>query len=365
MAETGGEQASLPGANRRWAWIAVLFGAWIVVGVFLVIRALNLELIRDEGMSPYHVLVYSGLLALTIFAVWMVIRARRRGRSWREAFPPGYGALGAGLVALIATLILDVAWREGVGIGPVGIENSVAPSRVLLAVALSLLTMVPLRASLLAGGDMRIRWPVAISAGLLAASILAASGFSVVVNPWLEKGIDVAEDNGSIWLMDADGGRQTRLLEATADVDLLNPVWSPDGSRIAFARIVGPPDDLTARDYDIWVVNADGTDARPLVTGPSWQWFPRWSPDGAWVGYTDEAVGGPWISSGPVGPDVGQGPQGPVFPGVNATGLPEAELWRAPADGSGLPQRITSAAGARHSSASGNPVAFTPGKTGP
>jgi hypothetical protein len=345
VAETGGDQTSLPGANRRWAWIAVLFGIWIVAGVFVVVRALSLELIRDVGMSPYHALAYSGLLTLGAFAIWMVVRARRRGQTWRDAFPPGYGALGAGLVTLIATLVLDVAWREGVGIGIVGIENSLAPSRVLLAVALSLVAMVPLRASLLAGGDRTIRWPAAISAGLLAASILAGSGFSVIVNPWLEKPDDVAEDNGEIWLMDADGGRQTRLIEAVADVDALNPVWSPDGSRIAFARISGESDELTARDYDIWVANVDGTDAHPLVTGPTWQWFPRWSPDGAWLGYTEEAVGGPWISSGPVGPDVGQGPQGPVFPGVNATGMPEAELWRVPVDGSGAPERITNAPG--------------------
>jgi Tol biopolymer transport system component len=205
--------------------------------------------------------------------------------------------------------------------------------------------MAPLRASLLAGGDSAIRWPATLSAGLLATSILAVPGFNIFGTPRLEKPADVPEDNGEIWVMDADGGHQTRLIEAVDGVNLMNPIWSPDGSRIAFVRVAAPSDDPMTADDDIWVANADGSDAHPFATGPSWQWFPRWSPDGAWIEYTDEAVGGPWISSGPVGPDVGQGPQGPVFPGVYATDLPEAELMRMRVDGSGLPERITNVAG--------------------
>jgi hypothetical protein len=344
VAETGDVQTSPRGSNVRWAWIAVLFGAWIVSGVFVVVRALNEEVIRDVGISPYHALVYSGLIALAGLSVWLVVRARRRGRGWRGAFPAGYGSLGAGLLVFIASLVLDVAWREGVGIA-FGIENGFAPSRVLIGVGLSLVAMAPLRASLLAGGDSAIRWPATISAGLVATSMLAATGFSIFGTPRLEKPADVPGDNGEIWVMDANGRHQTRLIEAVEGVNLLNPVWSPDGSRIAFVRVAAPSDDPMTADDDIWVANADGSDAHPFAIGPSWQWFPRWSPDGAWIEYTDEAVGGPWISSGPVGPDVGQGPQGPVFPGANAAGLPEAELMRMRVGGSGPPERITNVAG--------------------
>jgi Tol biopolymer transport system component len=335
--------------DPRWGWIAVLFGVWIIGGVFVVTRALEMGEVDDVGISPYHVVGYAGLIALAVASLVLALRARRRGASWREAFPTGFGSLGAGVLVLLAYIILDVAWREGVGIED-GIENSVAPSRVLLAVGLALIAMAPLRAALLTDRDRALRWPAAISAGLLAASLSGLGGYSPIVSPWLEEPEDVAADNGEVWLMDPDGRRQTRLVEAAPNVDLGLPIWSPDGSKIAFTRFTGPADDPGAGDHDIWVANADGSEAHPFATGPGWQWFPRWSPDGAWIAYTEEAAGGPWLSSGPVGPDLGQGPQGPVFPGANAPSRPEAELWLRAADGSGEPVRITDAAGDDRSS---------------
>jgi Tol biopolymer transport system component len=82
-----------------------------------------------------------------------------------------------------------------------------------------------------------------------------------------------------IWEMDADGGSQHRVTpEARRDT---HPVWSPDGSRFAFARITfgGSADRLgTVR---LMVMNANGSNLRLVekfetsLFGP-----PMWSPDG-------------------------------------------------------------------------------------
>ncbi len=54
-----------------------------------------------------------------------------------------------------------------------------------------------------------------------------------------------------------------------------NPVWSPDGGRIAF---VSEQD----RTDDIWVMNPDGSDPRNLTeNGWEWEKHPSWSPDGS------------------------------------------------------------------------------------
>jgi Tol biopolymer transport system component len=52
-----------------------------------------------------------------------------------------------------------------------------------------------------------------------------------------------------------------------------DPVWSPDGTRIAFVSQENGTD-------DIWVVNADGTNNHNL-TRNTWEWdkHPSWSPD--------------------------------------------------------------------------------------
>lgn len=60
--------------------------------------------------------------------------------------------------------------------------------------------------------------------------------------------------NGSIWLMDADGGRQRRLpLAGDGNLDL---AWSHDGRYLAYQR----------SHYEIYVIGLDGTQRRLLPT---------------------------------------------------------------------------------------------------
>lgn len=65
-----------------------------------------------------------------------------------------------------------------------------------------------------------------------------------------------------------------------------DPVWSPDGTRIAFVS------EKTDND-EIWVINADGTDERQL-TFNSWEWdkSPSWSPDGSKIAFWSNRVTG-------------------------------------------------------------------------
>lgn len=58
--------------------------------------------------------------------------------------------------------------------------------------------------------------------------------------------------DGDIWVMDADGGNARQLTSTAADHQ---PVWSPDGRRLAFLR----------GSRQLWVMDADGSDARRVA----------------------------------------------------------------------------------------------------
>jgi len=64
--------------------------------------------------------------------------------------------------------------------------------------------------------------------------------------------------------------------EETSDrLILKSPIFSPDGSQLAFVHYTVDPSQSDA----IWLIDADGGNVRQLTTGPH-DWNPAWSPDG-------------------------------------------------------------------------------------
>jgi acylaminoacyl-peptidase len=81
-----------------------------------------------------------------------------------------------------------------------------------------------------------------------------------------------------------------------------DPQISPDGKRVlyvrGFADIMGDK-----RCSNLWIVNLDGTDHRPLTTGNFNDASPRWSADGRQIAYVSNRDGSPqlyrrWMDSG-------------------------------------------------------------------
>ena len=66
----------------------------------------------------------------------------------------------------------------------------------------------------------------------------------------------------------------------------LNPVWSPDGTRIAFYSDRG-------KNYDIFVVDADGSNELQLTDNYERNQHPEWSPDGTRIAFA--GFGGIWV----------------------------------------------------------------------
>ncbi len=69
------------------------------------------------------------------------------------------------------------------------------------------------------------------------------------------------------------------------------PVWSPDGTQIAFVS------NRDGGNVDLWLMNADGQNARRLATTPGDDNLGSWSPDGKKIVYSnkDEVGESLWI----------------------------------------------------------------------
>jgi Tol biopolymer transport system component len=71
-----------------------------------------------------------------------------------------------------------------------------------------------------------------------------------------------------------------------------NPRWSPDGTRIAFksnrAHYSGNAPEQGNADYDLYTMNADGSDVRRLTTDPANEHDPSWAPDGKSIVYSSD-----------------------------------------------------------------------------
>jgi TolB protein len=103
-------------------------------------------------------------------------------------------------------------------------------------------------------------------------------------NPvWSPDGRRIAfSSNWQLWVMNADGSGQRRLTRNGAHN--FNPDWSPDGQRIAFERGKPQSDNCCpgASGFEVYVMNADGSGQQRLTRGGS---QPRWSPDGRRIAF--------------------------------------------------------------------------------
>ncbi|HEX3724500.1 MAG TPA: protein kinase [Nitrolancea sp.] len=86
------------------------------------------------------------------------------------------------------------------------------------------------------------------------------------------------DGNAEIYVMNADGSSQTRLTDTP--VDEMDPSWSPDDGRIAFAA-----------GGEIFTMHADGTQRVQLTHGAVYDSWLRWSPGQEYLVFTSNRDG--------------------------------------------------------------------------
>lgn len=84
---------------------------------------------------------------------------------------------------------------------------------------------------------------------------------------------------GDLWTMAPDGTQLAQLTHGSIDA---NPRFSPDGVRIVFTRFMGGLAE-GGTDFDLAVINADGTGFMQLTSDDRRSVEADWSPDGRWI----------------------------------------------------------------------------------
>jgi Tol biopolymer transport system component/polyisoprenoid-binding protein YceI len=121
-------------------------------------------------------------------------------------------------------------------------------------------------------------------------------------------------ESSSIWVMNANGKNaraltEDDLVEETTFTPDEFPTWSPDGERIAFTSFLPDGND------DIFVMNANGSSPTRLTNGPEYDADPDWSPNGELLAFSRD---GDIYTMRPDGSDVRQLSRGSARDGAPA-----------------------------------------------
>lgn len=100
-------------------------------------------------------------------------------------------------------------------------------------------------------------------------------------------------ESNEIWVADADGSNATQLTHGPG-LWQGSPRWSPDGATIVF--------DSQGEDgsWDIWTIGSGGGTARRVTTDPANDNIPSWSRDGRFLYWTSDRRGAPGVYRAPV-----------------------------------------------------------------
>ncbi|ABF42933.1 WD40-like beta Propeller [Candidatus Koribacter versatilis Ellin345] len=90
------------------------------------------------------------------------------------------------------------------------------------------------------------------------------------------------KNDSDILAMDIATHETTKLISGGVNTF---PVWSPDGTKLAFRRMLGE------RNSEVFLANENGSDPKNLTNDPAFDGWPAWSPDGKQIAFASNRRG--------------------------------------------------------------------------
>ena len=175
MAARRARRQGYPAATRSFDLLALALAAWVLLGGYVDGIAHVNGATDDTFFTPFHLLLYTGMLAKGLFLVGAQLHNVNRGYSWLQALPRGYLTSLVGVALMAISGSLDFLWHTAFGI-EANIEASFSPPHLMGALSTLIFMSGPLRA-LWGRAEVKRGWGQLFPA--IASALLVYSMFSL------------------------------------------------------------------------------------------------------------------------------------------------------------------------------------------
>jgi hypothetical protein len=177
----------------RFDWGAVAVSAWVIMGVYLDTWA-HKHIVNEleSFFTPWHAVLYSGLLAMMVYFGVNVWRYKQVTGSWVTAVPSGYHLSLIGIALFLVGGIGDMLWHIAFGL-ETGFDAGVSPTHLLIGLAIGLIVSGPWRAAW-HRAETATLWPAVVSMTMLLSMFAVLTLFA---NPFVSPYAHVSRNPGS------------------------------------------------------------------------------------------------------------------------------------------------------------------------
>jgi hypothetical protein len=185
--------------------LATAFSGWFIIGLFVDGGAHMHGEVDNTFFTPWHALLYSGVLAVGVLMAFTQVRNVSRGYAWAKALPKGYLLSLVGVVLFFLGGGFDFLWHELFGF-EANNEILLSPAHLWLAGAGLLFLTGPLRSTW--GRHARLHgWrdllPVVLSLALL---VSAFTFFTMYANAMTQPDLYIGYRSSNVWDVTAIAG---------------------------------------------------------------------------------------------------------------------------------------------------------------